>query len=270
MSIVRAANQSSLDPSARMDATAHILIVEDEEDLRDGMADYLGLHGLTVTACADGRQMDAALAAGLAPAIVLLDINLPGESGLDLARRLRALPRPPGVIMVTALGTTLDRVIGLELGADDYIAKPFETRELLARVRSVLRRVRSTIPAAPRLAPAAAAPAAATGTTALRFAGFVLDLERRRLTDAAGREITLTTMEFDLLRTLAARPNRVLSRDQLLDLAHGKELEPFDRSIDIRITRLRKKLGDDAASPKLIRTIRGAGYMFAPDGPEAS
>ncbi len=250
-----------------MDPSAHILIVEDEEDLREGMVDYLGLHGFSVTACANGRDMDAALAAGAAPALCLLDINLPGESGLDLARRLRARANPPGVIMVTALGSTLDRILGLELGADDYIAKPFETRELLARVRSVLRRLQATPAAAPTAPPSAELPAADTprrDQPALRFDGFTLDLERRRLTDSAGVEVVLTTMEFDLLRTLAERPNRVLSRDQLLDLAHGKEIEPFDRSIDIRMTRLRKKLGDDAANPRLIRTIRGAGYMFVP------
>lgn len=249
--------------------TAHILIVEDEEDLREGVADYLGLHGFTVTACASGAAMDAALRDGPPPAIVLLDINLPGESGLDLARRLRARPQPPGVIMVTALGGTVDRILGLELGADDYIAKPFETRELLARVRSVLRRVQAAAPAPEPAAPAPAspppaAPSPAAAISAIRFEGFTLDRERRRLLDATGAEVTLTAMEFDLLRTLAERPNRVLSRDQLLELAHGKNIEPFDRSIDIRITRLRKKLGDDAANPRLIRTIRGAGYMFAP------
>lgn len=250
-----------------MDSSAHILIVEDEEDLRDGMADYLGLHGFTVTGCANGRAMDAALATGPAPALVLLDINLPGESGLDLARRLRNQPNPPGVIMVTALGSTLDRILGLELGADDYIAKPFETRELLARVRSVLRRVQpppAAVPGEPPPPPAAPDPAPRMGQPPILFDGFVLDLERRRLTDATGAEIVLTSMEFDLLRTLAERPNRVLSRDQLLDLAHGKGIEPFDRSIDIRVTRLRKKLGDDAGNPRLIRTVRGAGYMFVP------
>jgi two-component system phosphate regulon response regulator OmpR len=257
-----------------MNPTAHILIVEDEEDLRDGMADYLGLQGFTVTACPNGAAMDAALREGPPPAIVLLDINLPGESGLDLARRLRATPNPPGVIMVTALGGTLDRIVGLELGADDYIAKPFETRELLARVRSVLRRVQASAAGAsagaagsPAPPPAFEAPAAPRAETPpIRFDGFALDLVRRRLTDPAGQDVVLTAMEFDLLRTLAERPNRVLSRDQLLELAHGKDIEPFDRSIDIRITRLRKKLGDDAASPRLIRTIRGIGYMFAPPG----
>jgi two-component system phosphate regulon response regulator OmpR len=250
-----------------MEKAGTILVVEDEDDLREGVADYLRLHNFIVTPCANGREMEAALTGGGPPPdVALMDINLPGESGLDLARRLQALPQAPAVIMVTALGTTMDRVLGLELGADDYVVKPFETRELLARVRSVLRR-RGMTETAPGPAATPGAPPAAVpddGPPPLRFAGFTLDLARRRLLDPAGLEIGLTAMEFDLLRTLAERPNRVLSRDQLLELAHGKEIEPFDRSIDIRITRLRRKLNEDPASPRLIRTIRGAGYMFSP------
>ncbi len=241
-----------------MDSSANLVVVDDEADLRDSVCDYLRLQGFSVTGCANGAEMFAALEQ--APAqLVLLDLNLPGEGGLILAQKLRQRPDPPGVIMVTAMGSTVDRIVGLEMGADDYIAKPFELRELLARVRSVLRRLHPA-PAAP---PTAAAPA--TGPRTLRFGSFSLDLDARRLTDGGSREIVLTAMEFDLLKVLAERPNRVLSRDQLLDLAHGKEIEPFDRSIDVRITRLRKKLGEDPLNPRLIRTVRGAGYMFVPD-----
>jgi len=245
-----------------MDSSAALLVVDDETDLRDSICDYLRLQGFSVTGCASGAEMFAALEQ--APArLVLLDLNLPGEGGLSLAQKLRQRPDPPGVIMVTAMGSTVDRIVGLEMGADDYIAKPFELRELLARVRSVLRRVHPIASAAAPAPAAAAAPAART----LRFGGFSLDLDARRLLDPAAREIVLTAMEFDLLKVLVERPNRVLSRDQLLDLAHGKEIEPFDRSIDVRITRLRKKLGEDPLNPRLIRTVRGAGYMFVPDPP---
>ncbi|NGM21657.1 response regulator [Roseomonas stagni] len=263
-----------------MASPTRIAVVEDEADLREVVVDYLRLQGFAVCACADGAALDAALAAGPVD-VVLLDLNLPREGGLSIARRLRALPRPPGIIMVTALGETVDRIVGLEIGADDYIGKPFELREMLARLRSVLRRrvaapigqprvaapsvaPRPAIPAAPAPLPAPAAPAGRTPD--LHFGGFTLSPDRRRLLDPGQEEVPLTTMEVDLLLILATHPGQVLSRERLLVLAHGKDVDPLDRSIDVRITRLRRKLESDPANPRLIRTIRGQGYVFTPDG----
>lgn len=254
-----------------MASPTRIAVVEDEADLREVVVDYLRLQGFAVCACADGAALDAALAAGPVD-VVLLDLNLPREGGLSIARRLRALPRPPGIIMVTALGETVDRIVGLEIGADDYIGKPFELREMLARLRSVLRRrvaapigqPRVAAPAASTPAPAPAAPAGRTPD--LHFGGFTLSPDRRRLLDPGQEEVPLTTMEVDLLLILATHPGQVLSRERLLVLAHGKDVDPLDRSIDVRITRLRRKLESDPANPRLIRTIRGQGYVFTPDG----
>jgi two-component system phosphate regulon response regulator OmpR len=181
-----------------------------------------------------------------------------------IARRLRALPDPPGILMVTALGESVDRIIGLELGADDYIGKPFELRELLARLRSVLRRRR-----AQGEAPAPAAPApppTRQPAEERRFAGYRLREAERRLLDSKGAEVPLTPMEFDLLLTLVTHPGQAIFRERLLRLSHDKDADPLDRSVDIRVTRLRRKLEADPASPRLIRTVRGQGYMFAPDG----
>ncbi len=238
-----------------MAARARIAVVEDEADLREVVVEYLGAQGYEALPCPDGAALDGTLAAGPVEA-VLLDLNLPREGGLSIARRLRRLDPAPGIIMLTALGEPVDRVVGLEVGADDYIGKPFELRELLARLRSLLRRRDATMP---KPAPPAAAPV-------LHFAGFTLHAAERRLLDGSGAEVPLTTMEFDLLLLLAARRGQVLSRETLLALAHGKEAEPFDRSIDIRITRLRRKLEPDPANPALIRTVRGQGYLFTPDG----
>lgn len=241
-----------------MAARTRIAVVEDEADLREVVAEYLGAHGYEALPCPDGAALDAALAAGPVE-VVLLDLNLPREGGLSVARRLRRLDPAPGIIMVTALGEPVDRVVGLEVGADDYIGKPFELRELLARLRSLLRRREA-------MAPKTAAPRAAAPAPVVRFGGFTLRSGERRLLDGGGAEVPLTAMEFDLLLLLAARPGQVLSRETLLTLAHGKEAEPFDRSIDIRITRLRRKLEQDPANPALIRTVRGQGYVFTPDG----
>ena len=254
-----------------MSAASRIAVVEDEPDLREVVVDYLRLQGFTARPCPDGETLDAELADG-AFDLVLLDLNLPREDGLAIARRLRQLPHPPGIIMVTSLGEAMDRIVGLELGADDYIGKPFELRELLARVRSLLRR-RANAPAAPRPAPHAPATApAAPGFAApratpeeLRFAGYTLQAGTRRLLDAEGSEVPLTAMEFDLLMLLAVRPGEVLSRERLLVMAHGKDVDPLDRSIDVRMTRLRRKIESDPANPRLIRTIRGQGYVFTPD-----
>lgn len=240
-----------------MPEAIRVAVVEDEADLREVVVEYLRAQGLDAIGCPDAAALDAALADAPVSA-VLLDLNLPREGGLSIARRLRDRPEAPGILMVTALGEPTDRIVGLELGADDYLGKPFELRELLARLRSVLRRRAAT-----RQAPS---PAAQPPAEAIRFAGFSLRPAERRLLGANGADIALTPMEFDLLLILASRPREVQSREQLLRLTHGKAPDPFDRSIDIRITRLRRKLEQDPANPRLIVTARGQGYRFDPDG----
>lgn len=233
-----------------------ILVVDDDEAIREMLLDYLGDQGYRVKAVADSGQLRARLAEAL-PDLVLLDVGLPGEDGLSLARYLREHHDLP-VIMVSGAGTPLDRIIGLEVGADDYLAKPFDPRELLARVKTVLRRYRR--------APAAGAvqPVVEGDSACLQLGQCRLDLQSRQLFDAAGEEIPLTAMEFDLLQAFAQRPNRPLSRDQLLNLTQHRDWNPFDRSIDIRIARLRRKLEQDPDKPQVIRTVRGVGYMFVP------
>ncbi len=226
-----------------------VLIVDDDADIRAATGEYLSGHGFEVAVAADGEQMRAALAgsAGL-PDVVLLDLNLPGEDGLSLTRWLRA-NHDVAIIMITGAGEVVDRVVGLEVGADDYLAKPFDPRELRARLKSVLRRTRE------HAAPAAAGKRVKVGRC-------MLDLATHQLTDEQGAEVPITGMEFDLLRVFAEHANRVLSRDQLLTLTRNREWEPYDRSIDIRIARLRRKIETDPAKPAAIRTVRGAGYMF--------
>ena len=223
-----------------------VLIVDDDAGIREMTAEYLSEHGFEVAAAADGAEMRAAIAAA-APDLVLLDLNLPGEDGLALTRWLRA-SQNVAIIMVTGAGEVVDRVVGLEVGADDYLAKPFDLRELLARAKSVLRRTgaQAQVPAASRV----------------RVGRCTLDLATHQLTDEQGAELPITGMEFDLLRVFVENANRVLSRDQLLTLTRNREWEPFDRSIDIRIARLRRKIEADPARPAAIRTVRGAGYMF--------
>lgn len=184
--------------------------------------------------------------------LVLLDLGLPGEDGLSLARELRARPRAPGIIIVTGRGQPVDRIIGLELGADDYVAKPFDLRELVARVRSVLRRIGSDAPPAPE------AP-----VDRFDFAGWRLDLSSRSLARPDGIEVPLTTGEFELLTAFVQHPNCALSRDRLMEIIHGREAGPFDRAIDVQVGRLRRKIERDPAEPELIKSVRGVGYMFA-------
>jgi two-component system OmpR family response regulator len=229
-----------------------VLVVDDDPAIRNLLAEYLGAHGYDVALAASGVAMRAELERA-APAVVLLDIGLPGEDGLTLARYLRERHQV-GIIMVTGAGDVVDRVAGLEVGADDYIAKPFDPRELRARLKSLLRRVEINSSAKP--------PAQLRVSIGRCF----LDLKARTLSDAKGREIPITSMEFDLLKALIEHPNQVLSRDQLLTMTRNREWEPFDRSIDIRITRLRRKVEADPAHPRAIRTVRGAGYMFIPAG----
>ena len=237
-----------------MAAAASVLVVEDDEGIRAMLAEYLGTHGYAVAQAADGASMRAALAREV-PDVVLLDVHLPGEDGLTLARFLRER-HDVGIVMVTGASDVVDRVAGLEVGADDYVTKPFDLRELRARIKSVLRRVRER--------PAVTAPAA---SARVPVGAGMLDLASRALYDATGAEVPLTAMEFDLLRVFIERPRQVLSRDQLLTLTRNREWEPFDRSIDIRIARLRRKIEADPDRPQAIRTVRGAGYMFVPGPP---
>jgi two-component system OmpR family response regulator len=227
----------------------HVLIVDDDREIRDLLSRFLRGHGFRVDVAADGRQMIKALADGRFD-LVVLDVMLPGEDGLSLCRRLRAEGRLP-VIMLTALGEETDRIVGLELGADDYLAKPFNPRELLARIRAVLRRAE---PGAQPIPDEAAA---------LTFLGWRLDLARRALFDPDGALVALTAGEYALLLALAERPNRVLSREQLLDLTRGRDAQPFDRSVDVQLSRLRRKIEPDPKNPALIKTVRGGGYLFA-------
>lgn len=239
-----------------MTAATHIVVVDDEPDIRETLQDYLELHGYRVTQ-ADGGEALRALVDDEEIHLVLLDINMPGEDGLSLARFLREQTSVP-LIMLTAAGEVVDRIVGLEMGADDYLAKPVDLRELLARVKAVLRRFET--------AEMKAVVTAEAGQRRVTFGKLLLDLDAHKLLDAEGGEVPLTSMEFDLLKAFAEHPNRVLSRDQLLDLAHNRDWEPFDRSIDIRIARIRRKVEADASKPQLIKTVRGAGYMFSPAG----
>jgi len=236
-----------------MDKGASIVVVDDEPDIRDTFAEYLSLNGYQVTAAESAAALRRHLAEGGAPDLIILDLAMPGEDGLSLARHLKE-STAIAIIMVTGAGEVIDRIIGLELGADDYLAKPVDLRELLARVKAVLRRTRGR-----------GRTAGQGGANESFFGRCRLNLDTRKLYDGEGREIPLTAMEFDLLKAFAENPNRVLTRDQLLDMAHNKDWEPFDRSIDIRITRIRRKIESDPSKPSIIRTVRGAGYMFASD-----
>ena len=235
---------------------ARIIVVDDEAEVRDMIHEYLAQHGYNVVTAATAAEFRAMLQK-CAPDLVILDVRMPGEDGISLARHVRENYRS-GIIMVTAAAAVVDRIVGLEVGADDYVAKPFDPRELLARVKSVLRRVAAADAAgAPALRPDSA-------SDAVHFGRCVLDLESHTLKTQSGEDVPLTSMEFDLLKAFAEHPNRVLTRDQLLDLAHNRDWDPFDRSIDIRIARIRRKIEPDPAKPQTIKTVRGAGYIFVP------
>jgi len=229
----------------------HIVVVDDEPEVRDMIRDYLTGHGYAVSTADGGVALRAILAERPAH-LAILDLRMPGEDGLSIARYLRN-QGPIGIIMVTASTEVIDRVVGLEMGADDYLAKPFDPRELLARVRSVLRRVQQ---------PAQKEQSAATLGHEVRMGRCMLNIESGRLYSLTGEDIPLTAMEYDLLKAFADRPNRILTRDQLLDLAHNRDMEAFDRSIDIRIMRLRRKIEEEPDHPQVLKTIRGQGYMF--------
>ncbi len=226
---------------------ARILVVDDDPGVREVLADFLRGHGYAVETAEDGRGMDAAMA-NFTPDLIVLDLMMPGEDGLSICKRLSA-DHGPAVIMLSAMGEETDRIVGLELGADDYLPKPCSPRELLARTKAVLRRRRE-------------GPVSESSASAIEFDGWSLDLVRRELRSAAGVVVNLSGGEFHLLRVLVERPGRVLTRDQLLDLARGPSSEAFDRAIDVQISRLRKKL-EDGAGRDPIRTVRGEGYMFA-------
>lgn len=221
---------------------------------------YLTEEGLKVSEAGDGATMRKALESE-AIDLVLLDLVMPGEDGLSLAREIRRNSEVP-IIMVTGKGDLIDRVVGLEAGADDYIAKPFHLREILARIRTVSRRAQSRA-APPATAVAEPAPAAEAPTEALTFEGWTLDVLRRDLRSPDGAQVPLTAAEFELLRVFLHHPNRVLSRDQLMDLAKGRDWAAYDRTIDTQVMRLRKKIEADPANPGLVKTVRGAGYLFA-------
>ena len=233
--------------SEAADAAARILMVDDDPGIRDVVSDFLGKHGYVVDTAADAREMEMVLERG-AVDLVVLDVMLPGEDGLAICRRLAGGGSAPPIIMLSAMGEDTDRIVGLELGADDYLAKPCNPRELLARVRAVLRRAEQR--------------GANNGIGAgCEFAGWRLDLVRRELRSPEGVVVNLSSGEFSLLRAFVERPQRVLTRDQLLDFARGPASDAFDRAIDVQISRLRRKL-DDGGGQDLIRTIRNEGYMF--------
>ena len=235
-----------------MEQAPHILVVDDDTGIRDLLSEYLGQQGYRVDTARDGREMDERLARAK-PALVVMDLMLPGDDGLALTRRIKSTLGCP-VIMLSARGEDIDRIVGLEVGADDYLPKPFNPRELLARIRAVLRRGGE-----------ATANARTDEPRTSRFGDFELDLDAQRLT-RGDEEIALTHAEFALLQVFVEHPNRALSRDQIMDWLKGYERDPFDRSIDVRVTRLRRKLEPDPANPIYIRTVWGQGYLFNPKG----
>jgi two-component system OmpR family response regulator len=234
-----------------MDPIPHILVVDDDREIRDLLAKFLEKQGLRISAARDAREARKLWPLGRYH-LVVLDLMMPGESGLDFARWLRSQSDVP-IVMLTAMSEETDRIVGLELGADDYVAKPFNPRELLARIRAVLRR---------------ASGESATGAKepppkSVSFSGWTLEPARRRLLNPDGAEVPLTGGEYELLTVLVDRANRVLTRDMLMDLLRGRQAGPFDRAIDVAVSRLRRKLEDDGRNPSLIKTVRGGGYVLA-------
>ena len=233
-------------------ARATILIVDDEPDVREVLDEYFGTHGyhaFTAESAAAARAIAATTPVDLA----LVDIHMPGEDGLSLARHLRERYASIAIVMLTSASTVVDRIVGLEMGADDYVPKPFDPRELLARVKSVLRRTSH-------------AARADLGAERVRVGRCVLDLAAHRLLDDTGQDVPMSPLEFDLLKAFAEQPNRALSRERILNLTQRRDWDPFDRSVDLRVMRLRKKIEPDPEHPQFIRTIRNEGYVFLPDG----
>lgn len=232
-----------------MDAQPHILVVDDDREIRDLLSRFLEKQGMRVSAARDAREARRLWPLGRYH-IVVLDLMMPGESGLDFARWLRSQSNVP-ILMLTAMAEETDRIVGLELGADDYVQKPFNPRELLARIRAILRR---TIGEGQALE---------ADSRPIQFAGWTLEPGRRRLLNPDGAEVPLTGGEFELLAALVERPNRILTRDMLMDLLRGRQAGPFDRAIDVAVSRLRRKLEDDGRNPNLIKTVRGGGYVLS-------
>jgi DNA-binding response OmpR family regulator len=239
-----------------MNKTQHIIVVDDEAPAREMVGDYLKLHGFEVTLCDGGSSLRQCITKQV-PDLIVLDLNMPEEDGLSIVRAVKQSTDVP-IIMLTATASAIDRVVGLELGADDYLAKPCELRELLARIRSVLRRMSMMAPES----------RTSSASKPIRFGTKWLDVEAQILRDENGNEHPLASSEFALLKAFAQNPKRVLSRERLLDLAEARDREAFDRAIDVRITRIRKKIEPDPTRPSVIRTVRGAGYLFSPDGSE--
>jgi two-component system OmpR family response regulator len=240
----------------------HIVVVDDEQPAREMVGDYLRMHGFTVSLCDGGASLRTTIAQQV-PDLIVLDLNMPAEDGLSIIRDLKQRSSVP-IIMLTATASAIDRVVGLELGADDYLAKPCELRELLARIRVVLRRSAPT--QQPAAAPTSPAAAPVPDRARVRFGTKWLDHDAQALRDDEGNEHPLTASEYGLLKVFAANPKRVLSRDRLLELANARDAEAFDRAIDLRIMRIRRKIEPDPARPSVIRTVRGGGYLFSPTG----
>jgi two-component system phosphate regulon response regulator OmpR len=238
--------------AAMVSPKATILIVDDEPDVREVLEEYFASHGYAVVA-AENASAAKVLVAKHAIDLALVDIHMPGEDGLSLARHLRERYAKIAIVLLTSAGTVVDRIVGLEMGADDYVPKPFDPRELVARVKSVLRRTSS-------------AGRADIGAARIRIGRCVLDLAARRLTDEKGEDVAMSPLEFDLIKALAEHPNRALSRERILNLNQQRDWDPFDRSVDLRIMRLRKKIEPDPEHPRFIRTVRNEGYIFVPDG----
>ena len=238
-----------------------VLVVDDEPELRTLLGEYFGRHGFEVRTAPEAASARA-LVAQAAPDLAILDVNMPGENGLSLARWLRESHPRVGLVMLTTAGEAVDRIVGLELGADDYVPKPFEMRELLARVRAVLRRTSVEAPSSGTAGAAAAQAASGADGQRVRFGACRLDLDQRRLLAADDTEIEITAAEFDMLALLARNPNRPLSRDQIMEQAHNRGWDVFDRSIDLRIMRLRRKIERNPDRPEVIKTVRNVGYVF--------
>ncbi|MDP3224580.1 MAG: response regulator [Rubrivivax sp.] len=249
-----------------MSATAPtLLVVDDEPELRGLLAEYFGRHGFAVRVAPDAAQAREQIAAAR-PDLAVLDINMPGENGLSLARWLREVHPQVAIVMLTTASEAVDRIVGLELGADDYVSKPYELRELLARVRAVLRRLQATAGAAAAAKAAGANDGAAAAEASRRvlFGDRVLDLDQRRLLAADGSEIEITAAEYDLLALFARHPNRPLNRDQIMEQAHNRGWDVFDRSIDLRVMRLRRKIESNPDKPEVLKTVRNVGYVYVP------
>ncbi len=263
-SAVSSAAQAAASAAAQPARPPSVLLVDDEPELRGLLGEYFSRHGFAVQMAEHAAQARELIAQGR-PDLALLDVNMPGENGLSLARWLRESHPEVAIVMLTTVGESIDRIVGLEMGADDYVPKPFELRELLARVRAVLRRTQGMAAAtAAASANAAAAAPTAAATKRLPFGHCLLDTEQRKLFGEEGAEIEITAAEFDLLALFARHPNRPLNRDQIMEQAHNRGWDVFDRSIDLRVMRLRRKVERNPDKPEVLKTVRNVGYVYVP------